>query len=191
MHDVIFGVLAYALLAGLGFISLAFLAVQLYDRLAARRKLRAVEWRSDEEVAAEAAHRTSVATEPPRPTDPAPSGAPAATDGIEGRSISRQRARLQNLLNRGVRLEQGVRDSFGLLSMAQMLEGFTQQEDVDAWEADVEAELADRPREIALFKYEPRSSPLAGFTFSVVDNPLRKRLRQRNQQLETIIKRMR
>lgn len=72
-----------------------------------------------------------------------------------------------------------------------LLRPATRPEDVDAWEAEVEAALRHRPRDIGLFHYDPPRSPLEALSASVISSsPLRRRLRQRLRQLETIMDRI-
>jgi hypothetical protein len=74
---------------------------------------------------------------------------------------------------------------------ATLVRSITREEDVDAWEADVEAALRGRPRDIALFRYERPRSPLEGIgAAAALANPLKRRLQQRTHQLATIIGRL-
>lgn len=178
-----FDVIAYALLSGLGVLSLGFLGLQAYEAIARRRT------RSEAETpargsAGEPADEDGAAdrTEPDGEA-PSRSGALAPPR----RKASPARRRLQELLNEGVSLQQNVPDIHPLT-----LAPSTREPDVKAWEAAVEAELIDqgREREIGLFYYEPPRSPLASLSIGM-QNPLRRRLHLRLQQLEVIVKRTR
>jgi hypothetical protein len=124
---------------------------------------------------AHAVRSSAGAASPERPAKPA-------------KDESSERRRLQKLLDRGFELEQNA-PSLGAIGHP-FLTPATRVEDVDAWEAEVEAALWDRPRDLALFRYERPRSPLEAFaTISAFDNPLKRRLRARLHQLEIIVKR--
>jgi hypothetical protein len=174
VHHLGLAVIAYILLAGLGFVSLFFLAIQTKD------------WLDGRSVRDEASHDAFVAPQEARVAEsPAPrvTPQPASAD-------SPARAELQRLLNRGVSLEQNAAGLAGL--GRSLVTPVTQLEDVEAWEAEVEAALRNRPRDIGLFYYERPRSPLDALgTVSALENPLKRRLQQRVRQLETIIGRTR
>lgn len=213
-----FDIIAYVLLALLGVLAVVFLGNVLLDDVKRRRLKReaaavsATESVADEravaqatresrqglEAAAEPEPETEPTSEPeteptpeakPEPTlDPEHAPKPSRLPKPKPRVSANTRRRLQTLLDRGVALQQNVRSplsaNFGLLHPP------TREEDVTAWEAAVEAELMDRPKDLALFRYERPRSPLAALSVAPLDSSLRRRLEQRNEQLSVIIRRM-
>jgi hypothetical protein len=167
--------IAYSLLALLGIVAVLFLTIEAWARWQQRT----------------APQSTPIVPEPvslsrQEPAIPQPSGVVQAPRPPA--SVSHLRGQLQALLNKGVALEQGATSP--LLAMS-ILTPQTRTEDVEAWEAEVEAALRERPRDVALFQYEPPRSPLDAIGVTLMtENPLKRRLRQRNKQLETIIKRL-
>jgi hypothetical protein len=97
------------------------------------------------------------------------------------------RARLQEALNEGIRLQKGVND-LGMVRFAGP--PATRDEDVTTWEHRVETILANDPIKIGLFKYEKPRSVLddIGFTAGLTRAPLRRRLEQRIDALADIIR---
>jgi hypothetical protein len=218
MSDTVLNVLAYFLLFGLAGTSLAFLLVEYRHRRrqGVERTNGSVETHAPREREPEESQEATDAPadseesasslpgdrtvtgeaasaqtndESPDSEEPPSSPEDEASSLEPTRRYSARRRRLQKLLNRGVALEQNAPAQ--RIATAISLKPLTRLDDVEAWEADVEAELADRPRDIALFYYEPPRSPLDGFAMLALDDPLRRRLRQRVHQLETIVKRTR
>jgi hypothetical protein len=171
---------AYLLLSGLGLVSLWYLGIEFRDW-----------WKVRDDREAE-----SIGS--PKPAQQPVTSAPSRAQGVEAQrqepmpqlsNASPERGRLQGLLNEGVRLEQ---DLPPYPSFVLQLQPTTRLEDVNAWEARVEAALRERPRDLALFYYEPQRSPLTAISpVLALTNPLKQRLQQRVRQLETIVQRMR
>lgn len=175
MDEAPFDVIAYTLLSLLGVVALLYLIVEtwaMWTRRAGIQRIPAplAPTRPQPEPAGQqSSSRAQASTKPPAPT-------------------SNPRDRLQRLLDRGVALEQRAA---GPLAGLSILEPQTRPEDVDAWEAEVEAALRGRPRDVALFRYEPLRSPLDAIgVAAIMESPLKRRLRQRTKQLGTIIQRM-
>jgi hypothetical protein len=184
-----FSVVAFALLAGLGLISLSFLFVQFKDRLDVRReRAEAPPAGAVLPLPGEASSEFHTEEGESGTREEAGSGAAPPSRASAGPGSS-ERRRLQRLLNRGVALMTNTPDIFGIAG-ASLLTPTTKPEDVDAWEAAVEGELWERPRDLALFHYERPKSPLAALGASAaLRNPLKERLQARVAQLETIVKR--
>jgi hypothetical protein len=119
-------------------------------------------------------HKEAPAKPPPPPPPP--------------RRTNSLRSRLQRELDKGVALEQRVAHPLGFAGASIFMGPPTRQNDVEAWEARVERLLRDRPRSLSLFRYNEPTSGFAGLMVNPLDNPLRDRLRQRNIQLEKIIR---
>lgn len=194
MDSLTFDLIAYGLLAALALLAVLFLVNVLVDNIK-RRKLKRESFAISARASAQeqpcpappaqgrAALPERADDPPPRPPDSPPDDLPAASPP------SRRRGRLQELLDRGVALEENARSPLGALSA--VVNPPTTQADVTAWEAAVEAELMNDPKELALFRYERPRSPLVSLTAGAFDNLLRRRLEQRNEQLGVIIKRLR
>lgn len=85
-------------------------------------------------------------------------------------------------------MEQRVAHPLGFAGASVLMGRSTQQADVDAWEAQVERLLRDRPRDLSLFRYNEPIPALERMTINPLANPLRDRLRRRNIQLEKVIR---
>jgi hypothetical protein len=167
--------IAYSLLALLGMVAVLFLTMEAWARWQERRAAQSAP------TEPEPVRRSRQEPAIPEPTGVVQAPRPRA-------SVSHLRGQLQALLNRGVALEQGATSP--LLAMS-ILTPQTRTQDVEAWEAEVEAALRERPRDLALFLYEQPRSPLDAIGVTLMtENPLKRRLHQRNKQLETIIKRL-
>lgn len=178
-----FEFVAYALLSCLGLVSLAYLGFTLRDWRVARGVNALVEPMAGDRQEPVATQAPPVET-PRKDEDDEKEGQPAIPDRPKG---SLKRHRLQQLLTEAVGLDRRLP---ALPSFNLSLQPTTRPEDVDAWEASVEAELHDRPRDLALFHYEPQQSPLAAFSLvTALHDPLKRRLEQRMRQLETIVRR--
>lgn len=207
-----FDIIAYVLLASLGVLAVVFLGNVLLDDVKRRRLKReaatvsATESVAGEQAVDQATRESRQGLEPPEPEPmpeptPEPETEPTSDPTLEPEHapkpsplpkpkprVSAKRRRLQTLLDRGVALQQNVRSP--LSSNIGLLHPPTREEDVTAWEAAVEAELMDRPKDLALFRYERPRSPLAALSVAPLASPLRRRLEQRNEQLSVIIRRM-
>jgi hypothetical protein len=182
-----FDYIAISLFSLLGVVAVAFLALELWDWR--RQKTPAPE--PADRLAAKQTERSSATTGSSRAKRTSHEPGPKQRAHDDGSSALR--TRLQKLLDRGVALEQGTPATRieTISAAATLLRSITREEDVDAWEADVEAALRGRPRDIALFRYERPRSPLEGIgAAAALANPLKRRLQQRNHQLATIIARL-
>ena len=131
MDEPPFAFIAYLLLGGLGFVSLSFLFLQTKDWWQGRTG------HAVATVPAKASQVSPIArSRPPDTATERPSSAPNSPE---------DRGRLQLLLNEGVKLEQNAPALIDGLENHWRCIRETRLEDVDPWEAEVEAALRDRP----------------------------------------------
>lgn len=204
-----FSVIALALVAGLGVISLVYLGLAARD--ATRRRRRAAPETRPEVPPVRSPTPSTAATSDEPPPDAEDEPPPDAEDepppdsedeppperqpSVPARSVRRQserRVRLQRLLDEGETLMRRAPQRWAPV-VSSLAHPTTTQVDVDAWEAKVEAELVDqnRPRDLSVFRYEPARSPLAAFTATPLGNSVRDRLNARLQQLDVIVRKTR
>jgi hypothetical protein len=129
--------------------------------------------------------RAQPAPEPKQKAPATPRAKTPKTRQSDGNSL---RSRLQRQLDKGIAMEQRVAHPLGFAGASVLMGRSTQQADVDAWEAQVERLLRDRPRDLSLFRYNEPIPALERMTINPLANPLRDRLRRRNIQLEKVIR---